>query len=116
MSEQTIEAFRAEGNPPTAAGEAAVRYQSGRDSDRHKRQHRVVGISLLVVDGIAIYFFGIAAEGEAGRENQGGARIAEYGFVIGYRAQPASYSCDGHRPPLQKVRRGGRRGDGRLRL
>jgi hypothetical protein len=56
MSEQTIEAFRAEGNPPTAAGEAAVQYQSGRDSDRHKRQHRVVGISLLVVDGIAIYF------------------------------------------------------------
>jgi hypothetical protein len=57
MSEQTIKAFRAEANPPTAADEAAVHYQVGRDSDHHKRQHRMVGISLVLLDGIVIYFF-----------------------------------------------------------
>ena len=56
MSDQTIEAFRAEGNHPNAETKAALEAQLRRDAENNGRQHLMVGIAWLVLDGIGIYF------------------------------------------------------------
>jgi hypothetical protein len=56
MSDQTIEAFRAEGNHPNAETKAALDAQLSRDAEHNGRQHLMAGIAWLVLDGIGIYF------------------------------------------------------------